>query len=91
MKTLVLFNRPTDHRPVVIANSTETTVRTKYYLMDKWRQKYDILCGHDKVLDETFYAVEVNGSQYHAESMEDLFNEMREYHHINVVDPFDYE
>lgn len=91
MKTLVLFNRSTDNRPVVIANSTETAYRTKYYLVDKWKQEFDILCSHDKILDETFYVVEVNGSQYHAESMEDLFNEMREYHHINVVAPFDYE
>lgn len=91
MKTLVLFNRANDNRPVVIANSTETTYRTKYYLVDKWMQEFDILCGHDKVLDETFYAVEMYGSQYHAESLDELFNEMREYHHINVVTPFDYE
>lgn len=91
MKTLVLFCRPEDHRPVVIANSTETTYRTKYYLMDMWKQEYDILCGHDKVLDETFYVVNMNGSQYHAESMETLFDEMRKYNDINVINPFNHE
>lgn len=91
MKTLVLFQHATDNRPVVIANSTETTYRTKYYVMDKWGQTVDVLCSHDKTLDETFYVVEIYGEQYHAESMETLFAEMKEYHNINVIAPFDYE
>lgn len=90
MKTFILFNHANDSRPVVVANSTETTFRTKFFLMDKYEQKFDILCGHDKVLDETFYAVSIYGSSYHAETLEDLFNELKEYHEINVLSPFEY-
>lgn len=90
MKILVLFQHSTDNRPVVIANSTETTYRTKFFLMDKWQQTFDILCGHDKVLNETFYVVEIYGSQYHAETLDQLFDEMREYYDIDVITPFAY-
>lgn len=90
MKTLVLFNHSNDNRPVVIASSTETAYRTKFFLMDKWQQTFDILCGHDKVLNETFYAVKIYGSQYHAETLEQLFKEMKEYHDIDILTPFVY-
>lgn len=60
------------------------------FLVDKWRQQFDILCGHDKVLDETFYAVTIYDNSYHAPSLEDLIQELREYHDINVIQPFEY-
>lgn len=91
MKTLVLFQHAIDNRPVVIADSIETAYRTKYYLMDKYRQTYDILYVHDKVLDETSYYVNIYGNQYHGESLEALSAELKDYHGIDIVAPFDYE
>ena len=90
MKTFVLFQHSVDNKPVVESNSTETVFRTNKYIKDKWAQDYDINCVHDKVLDETFYVVTINGEQFHAPSIEELFSEMREYHDINVVMPFNY-
>lgn len=90
MKTLVFFKHSNDNRPVVESNSTELTYRTDMFLMDKWQQTFDIVCGQDKVLDETFYGVTIYGEQFHAETIDALFEELREYHNINVVCPFNY-
>lgn len=90
MKTLVLFEHSTDNRPIVVANSGETTYRTKYYLVDKWCQKFDILCCHDRILDETYYAVSMYGIGSYGETLEDMFERLRDSHFINVITPFDY-
>ena len=90
MKNLVLFHHVNDNRPVVVSDSSELTYRTNMFLMDKWRQTFDVLCGHDKVLDETFYGVTIYGEQFHAESFEQLVSDLKQYHNINVICPFKY-
>lgn len=90
MKTFVLFQHSVDNKPIVESSSLEVTYRSNMYLMDKWAQEYDILYGYDKVLNEEFYVVNINGEQFHAESLDQLFHDMREYHNINIVAPFLY-
>ena len=89
MKTLVLFKQATDPRPVIVSSFTELTYQTNMLLMDKWQQQFPILCGKDKVLDETFYAVQVYGINYHAPTLEALYEELA-YDQLAVVTPFQY-
>lgn len=90
MKTLVLMQHAVDNRPVLSNDSTEITYKTRFYLMDKWGQTFDVIHGHDKVLDEDFDAIEVYGENYHAEDLESLWADMRERGDIAVVTPFEY-
>ena len=90
MKTFVLFQHSVDNKPIVESSSLEVIYRSNKYLMDKWAQEYDILYVYDKVLNENFYVVNLNGEQFHAESLEQLFHDMREYHNINIICPFEY-
>ena len=90
MKTLVLFQHSTDNRPIITANSYEIICRTKYYLVDKWGQKFNIDYHYDKVLEETSYGVEIYGIFENGETLEDLFERLRDGHFINVITPFDY-
>ena len=90
MKTLVLMQYATDNRHVLANDSAEITYKTRYFLMDKWGERFDVIHGHDKVLDEDFDAVKVYGETYYADSLESLWAELRERGAITVATPFEY-
>lgn len=90
MKTLVLFEHSTDDRPIITANAYEIISRTKYYLVDRWCQKFNIDYHYDRESKETSYGVEMYGIFEDGETLEDLFERLRDGHFINVITPFDY-